>query len=38
LLRKRFPQKPNLQTAAVLSVIKVRITFVFVLSNSLWKT
>jgi hypothetical protein len=37
LLRKRFPQKRNLQTAAVLSVIKVRITFVFVLSNSLWK-
>jgi hypothetical protein len=23
LLRKRFPQKPNLQTAAVLSVIKL---------------
>jgi hypothetical protein len=37
LLRKRFPQKPNLQTAAVLSVIKVRITFVFVHSNSFWK-
>jgi hypothetical protein len=37
LLRKRFPQKHNLQTAAVLSVIKVGITFVFVLSNGLWK-
>jgi hypothetical protein len=35
LLRKRFPQNHNLQTAAVLSVIKVGITFVLVLLNGL---
>jgi hypothetical protein len=37
LLRKSIPQNHNLKTAAELGVIKVRITFVFVLSNSLWK-
>jgi hypothetical protein len=37
LLRKSIPQKINLQTAAELGVIKVGITFVFVLSNGLWK-